>query len=132
MFLTRQSSAERVVGVGVDILVQDLPDESELRAQTHLGLPPQFVTIDGVRRTCGRSLAPAEAVAHAQRGRPVYLFTFGKCVLLPPAVLEEVLNDSDFQGSAVVHEADVHMYGRHRRGEPDTRLIGVSFASRVG
>ncbi|WP_344478447.1 hypothetical protein [Kineococcus aurantiacus] len=117
--------------MSVDALVQDLPDEPELRAQTHLGLPPQFVTIGGVRRTRGRSLTPAEAVAQAQRGRPAYLFTFGKCALLPPAVLEEVLNEPDFQGSTSVHEADVHMYGRHRRGEPDTRLIGVSFASRV-
>jgi hypothetical protein len=74
-------------------------------------------------------LTGPEAVAHAERGRPAYLLTFGKCVELSPPLLARVLADDDFQRSASSGEAVVRMYGRHRAGEADTRLV-VAAATR--
>ena len=112
-------------------VVRGLPDRPDLVAQVLLGCPPQFLVVEGVRRTWGRELTVAEAVAHAERGRPAYLLTFGKCVEPSPSLLAEVLADEDFQRSAGSGEAVVRMYGRHRAGEPDTRLLVAAAAKHV-
>ncbi|GAB7192901.1 hypothetical protein NUM3379_36100 [Kineococcus sp. NUM-3379] len=117
--------------MSLSALLRDLPVDVDLRAQTELGCPPQFLTIEGVRRTRGRALASAEAVTHAKRGRPAYVLTFGKCSQVPPELLAAVLDDEDFQFSARCDEADIRMYGQRHPGEPDTRLVVATIALRV-
>jgi hypothetical protein len=117
--------------VSLSAVVRDLPDRPDLAAQVLLGCPPQFLVVEGVRRTWGRELTVAEAVDHAERGRPAYLLTFSKCVQLSPSLLARVLADDDFQRSASSGEAVVRMYGRHGAGEPDTRLVIAAAARHV-
>ncbi|GAB7192773.1 hypothetical protein NUM3379_34820 [Kineococcus sp. NUM-3379] len=112
--------------MSLSALLRELPDRADLREQADNGLSPQFLTIEGVRRTRGRELTPAEAVAHAERGRPAYVLTFGKCVQVSPGLLAVVLNDEDLQPEANCSGPDILMYGRHRHGEADTRLVVVS------
>jgi hypothetical protein len=50
---------------------------------------------------------------------------------LSPSLLVGVLVDEDFQRSASSGEAVVGMYGRHRAGEPDTRLVVVAVARHI-
>ncbi|GAB3469907.1 hypothetical protein GCM10027519_42810 [Kineococcus endophyticus] len=69
--------------MSLSAVLRDVPDRPDLVAQVPLGCPPQFLVVEGVRRTWGRELTVAEAVAHAERGRPAYLLTFGMCVQLP-------------------------------------------------
>ncbi|NAZ74308.1 hypothetical protein GTQ99_02560 [Kineococcus sp. T13] len=117
--------------MSLSAVLRDMPDRPDLVAQVLLGCPPQFLVVEGVRRTWGRELTAQEAVAHAERGRPAYLLTFGKCVELSPSLLAKVLADEDFQRSASSGEAVVRMYGRHRAGEPDTRLVVAAAARHV-
>jgi hypothetical protein len=123
-------SCMQAVRMSLSALLHALPDQPELRDQAH-ALPPQFLTIEGVRRTCRRELTTTEAITYAERGRPAFVLTFGKCVQVPPELLAAVLYDEDFQRSASVGEAVVHMYGRHRAGEPDTRLVVAAAARHV-
>lgn len=117
--------------MSLSVVLRNVPDRPDLVAQVLLGCPPQFLVVEGVRRTWGRELTVAQAMAYAERGRPAYLLTFGKCVELSPALLAEVLADEDFQRSAGGGEAVVRMYGRHRAGEPDTRLVVAAAARYV-
>lgn len=112
-------------------LLSAVPDQPDLRAQASGGIPPQILVFDGLQRSRSRSLDPDEAVAHAERGRPAYLFTFGKCVQLSPELLGQVFMDDDFVSSAHVDEGTILMYGRQRPGRPDTRIVVVSLAAWV-
>ena len=117
--------------MSLSAVLHDLPDRPDLRAQTEQGCPPQVLTIEGVQRTRRRGLTPAGAIAQAERGRPASPLTFGKCADLSPAVLAAVLVDENFHVGVDCGEADIHMYGQHRAGEPDTRLVVVTVAQRV-
>jgi hypothetical protein len=114
--------------MSLSALLSDLPDQPDLVAQVLSGCPPQLLVVEGVQRTWGRELTISEAVVHAERGRPAYVLTFSKCVELSPSLLASVLVDEDFQRSARSGEAVVGMYGRHRAGEPDTRLVVAAVA----
>jgi hypothetical protein len=117
--------------MSLSALLHVLPDRPDLRAQVRTGIPPQVLVLDGLQRSRNRVLDPSGAVSHSRRGRPAYLFSFGKCVRLSPETLARVFEDEEFRDAAVAGEASVDMYGRQHPNGSDTRTVVVTVAMQI-